>query len=513
MFGGLTKTSSRIAIAAALGLAFGGYAMSTPAQAADFGGDCCADLEERVAELEATTVRKGNKKVSVTLSGWVVKNMSWYDSGQHGFAVGDKDYDLASRFALTGSAAIAPGWSAGYNLTVTVPGATYGVNSSANNDYAGVNSRLYGGTYGVINTLYSYMYVKSDTYGTLNWGHLSPASDNPAVLADISGTVIESNSVIFEGGGLSLRPTGGASFGSWNQVLLCSSGVAPGADCLGAAQEALRYDSPTWAGFRFETSYGTAGVVPSILDSDAGMTNTDAFFIHPRTSDSMFWDIAAFYNDDWGDFRVSAAYAYTWLESNPLNGGEQDYHQVGGTLMHVPSGLGIYATGNWEITSNARASCLSAALPTGGAANDGTGTTSTAGTCLANLVNTQPLPNTDSWGVKPFIKRTWNPLGATVLYGEYYQYNDFYGLANAGAGIGGFLPNCPSGSCQITDTQVDRWGLGVVQEVDAAAMHLYARWQHLSMEEFKFTDTVNGTNHSQGFTDNDLFQVGGIIFF
>jgi hypothetical protein len=31
----------------------------TPAIAADLGGDCCADLEERVAELEATTARKG----------------------------------------------------------------------------------------------------------------------------------------------------------------------------------------------------------------------------------------------------------------------------------------------------------------------------------------------------------------------------------------------------------------------------------------------------------------------
>ena len=82
MFGGLTKTSSRIAIAAALGMTLGGFAMSaTPAKAADLGGDCCADLEERVAELEATTVRKGNKKVSVTLSGWVVKLGSWWDDG------------------------------------------------------------------------------------------------------------------------------------------------------------------------------------------------------------------------------------------------------------------------------------------------------------------------------------------------------------------------------------------------------------------------------------------------
>ena len=56
MFGGLTKTSSRIAIAAAFGM-FGAYAMSTPANAADFGGDCCADLEERVAELAGNLQR------------------------------------------------------------------------------------------------------------------------------------------------------------------------------------------------------------------------------------------------------------------------------------------------------------------------------------------------------------------------------------------------------------------------------------------------------------------------
>ena len=107
MFGGLTKTSSRIAIAAALGFTLGGYAMSTPAKAADLGGDCCADLEERVAELEATTVRKGNKKVSVTLSGWVVKTINWWDDeDESSFVVGDKDYDLASRFAITGSSLV-----------------------------------------------------------------------------------------------------------------------------------------------------------------------------------------------------------------------------------------------------------------------------------------------------------------------------------------------------------------------------------------------------------------------
>ncbi|MGK2922491.1 MAG: porin, partial [Methyloceanibacter sp.] len=423
---------------------------------------------------------------------------NWYDSGfGNGFAVGDKDYDLASRFAITGSATIAPGWSAGYNMTITAPGSTFGVNSNSVNEYAGVNSRLGGTTYGTINTLYSYMYVKSDTYGTLNWGHLSPASDNPAVLADISGTVIESNAVLFEGGGLQLRPSGAAgAVGAFNHFLLCSSAVAPGADCFGAAEEAVRYDSPTFGGFRIEASYGTANVVPAILDNDSYLSNSGTGLIpHPNTSDSNFADIAAFYNGDWGNFKISAAYAYTWLEANPLNGGEQDYHQVGGTVMHVPSGLGIYALGNWEFTSGPNGNLFPGGAPLVGGAN---------------------LPNTDSWGVKPFIKRTWNPLGATILYGEYYQYNDMYGLANVagpGGNVASALPNCPSGLCNVVGSEVERWGLGAVQEIDSAAMHLFARWQHLDGPDVTIVDTTTGTNFSQGFEDNDLFQVGGIIFF
>jgi hypothetical protein len=55
---------SRLLVAAGAALLIGAH---VPAKAADLGGDCCSDLEDRVAELEATTVRKGNKKVSVTL--------------------------------------------------------------------------------------------------------------------------------------------------------------------------------------------------------------------------------------------------------------------------------------------------------------------------------------------------------------------------------------------------------------------------------------------------------------
>jgi hypothetical protein len=488
MLGGLERTSSRIAIAAALGLIVGGYAMSTPAKAQGYGGDCCADLEERVAELEATTVRKGNKKVSITISGWVVKSMNWWDDGRSSnFVVGDKDYDLASRFAITGSATIAPGWSAGYNLTVTTGATTWGIPGNQFDEYSSVNGALYGNNYADINTLYSYIYVKSDTWGTLNWGHLSPASDNPAVLADISGTVIESNGVGFEGAGFLLRPKKQDSFTAltWASYWNCSSLNAPGTDCFGVAQPAVRYDSPTWGGFRFETSYGTSYVVNSLGASVA------------RTQDENFWDFAAFYNEDWGSFKISLAGAYTWMEGNPLTGGEEDYTQVGGTLMHTPTGLGIYGYGNWESVDGRK-------------------------------LNGARVADTDSWGVKPFWKTNWSPLGATIMYGEYYQYNDFYGAVAGNdhcfagfasqTGIGNYCGGAPlfQRSVTVDGSELQRWGLGVVQEVDAAAMHIWARWQHQEVDvDYIGFDNVTGDSERvrQSFDEFDFFQVGGIIFF
>src|SRR5271156_3147543 len=75
MYGGLKKSASRLALVAAAGV------LSTNAFAADLGGDCCADLEERVAELEATTARKGNRKMNLTVTGQVTRNIMYFNDG------------------------------------------------------------------------------------------------------------------------------------------------------------------------------------------------------------------------------------------------------------------------------------------------------------------------------------------------------------------------------------------------------------------------------------------------
>ncbi len=555
MFGELTKTSSRIAIAAALGLVVGGFAFkATPARAADLGGDCCADLEERVAELEATTVRKGNKKVSVTLSGWVVKSFNVWDDGDLTSAfVGDKGYDLGSRFAITGSATIAPGWSAGFNLTVL---ATSDLFATAGTLAASNQFDESGGTWGAdAKTLYSFIYIKSDKWGTLNWGKLSPASDNPAVLADISGTVIESNSVFFEGASFQMRAKGAnnGTYGNlsglaWQDFLLCQGlALGIGTDCFGAAMPAVRYDSPTWGGFRFETSWGKQ-------DLTGGGT------FNP-TPEYNFWDIAAFYTADWNSIKLSVAAAYTWQESSALYGyldpgacdwpggvcykdsdtlHEDNLFQIGASILHKPSGLGIYGMYQTEKTGGSQYHFIGF--------DDLSSTIGPFGNPVFFKINN---PETDAWYVKPFWRKTWTPAGATTIFGEYGQYNDQF---NAGGGSlcgafdglfgtnvdhfcnSGDFPNwtVPNGnigqSVFVTGSEVQRWGLGVVQEINSAAMHVFARWQHQTADVTLTGFTANNefgqicpvgdcpvsyskSHVGQSFDDWDLFQVGGIIFF
>src|SRR5512136_916383 len=92
--------------------------------AGDRGGSrcCCAELEERVAELEATAARKGNRKVSLTISGWVNEAVfGWDDGTSHGVYQGTNSLEQ-SRFRFTGEAKINKDWSAGFILEVGVQG-------------------------------------------------------------------------------------------------------------------------------------------------------------------------------------------------------------------------------------------------------------------------------------------------------------------------------------------------------------------------------------------------------
>jgi hypothetical protein len=179
--------------------------------------------------------------------------------------------------------------------------------------------------------------------------------------------------------------------------------------------------------------------------------------------------------------------------------------------MHVPSGLFIY--GMWQQEENHGTKLGGGAYDTG-YANLGTN---------GKIASTAQNRN-NVWYLKGGIKRNWNPLGATVLFGEYGQYQDQYsGWCTMGTAVGcmttfqvgEFGTAGSSVTANITGSEVDRWGLGAVQEIDSAAMHLFAKYQHLEMDlSGSFVDYDTGDRvGTPGFKDQDLFQIGGVIFF
>ena len=154
------KNRSSLLVAAALICALASVPLlSKSARAADLGGDCCTDLEERVVELEATTVRKGNKKVSVTLYGQVNRAaLFWDDGAEKNAYVVDNNYE-SSRFGVKGSAKTGFGdWLAGYRLEVEPTEA----NSAKLNQFDDNNTN---DSAGPLNVRHSYLYLNSKKYG------------------------------------------------------------------------------------------------------------------------------------------------------------------------------------------------------------------------------------------------------------------------------------------------------------------------------------------------------------
>src|SRR6476469_7514631 len=162
MLGGLSLRHSVLIATAATALM--GLFAHEPVKAADLGGDCCADLEERVAELEATTGRKGNKKVSVTLYGQVNRAaLFWDDGAEQNTYVVDNNYE-SSRFGFKGSAKTGFGdWVGGYRLEVEPTGA----NSARLDQFDDNNAD---DSNGPLFVRHSFMYLSSKKYGEVRLG-------------------------------------------------------------------------------------------------------------------------------------------------------------------------------------------------------------------------------------------------------------------------------------------------------------------------------------------------------
>ena len=420
------KKYSLSALAAA-GLLVGGLS-ATSASAADLGGNCCADLEERIAELEATTVRKGNRKVSLTISGWVAEQVTFWDDGVESNAyVGGIGTTLGTNVKFTGQASIAPGWTAGYVLHLEADGSdTLAGTNQDRPDGPG----LYTGNTNYVQTLQSYWFIKSEHLGKLGIGLQSMVSDNLAILVDGSGSLVPANWVTFDVGGFAYRRTDG---GISNTTIIGQS-CNGGGDCYGVPANSIRYDSPTFAGFSVSAAWGEDDV----------------------------WDVGGRYAGEFWGFKVAGAVSYgetTAGNNGPVAAGggvlfqpDSQYTQAGLYIQHVPTGIfGLVNYGNLDIGANGSA---------------------------------DPRES-ETWYFKAGLRQRWTPLGHTVLYGEYDQNQD-------GARTG---------------SESDFWGLGVVQEIDNAAMSLW-----LSYREFSAEDGLTGVAHEE-LQDFQMIKFGALINF
>jgi hypothetical protein len=411
---------------------------------------CCADLEERVAELEATTARKGNRKVSLQVYGQVNQMvLFWDDGGMNDVFIASNDVSQ-DRFGFRGSAKIDSDWSAGYVIEIGVKTAATGDLSQfadvseasllfANPDNASGDDL--GSSGGALR--HAYWYIDSKSLGRLTVGQTDTPSSSTFTLTLANMVAVEADPTNM-GASFRIRGDGGdLSNVFWLNLMHPTQGSV-------SRQSEIMYTSPEFAGFQFKAAWG----------------------------EDDFWAVSLQYAGEFSGFRLAAKVAYleatdagqvgtatgqvtgTALSNNPKltencilaqpDPTDDSTHRevdcnhwvVGASLMHVPTGLFV-SGGYVSHTDNNRQQYI--------------------------LTNTAD-DNDTAWYVQGGIEQKFFALGRTTLYGEYgEQENGNLGL------IHGALED-------YGGTTMSYWGLGIVQNIEAAAMDMYLFYRNLSVE-------------------------------
>jgi Gram-negative porin len=422
MIGGLHKSASTLAILAAAGLLVGGVAFSPKvARAADLGGDCCADLEERVAELEATTARKGNKKVSLTITGRVAASMTWWT--ESGAPVSTKDngpFDHSSdlyfgdhtgngpQIILKGEGKISSDLAAGYYIELGVTALSGGTHNGCPSDESGPlgDDKCSGDTQASHQTkgdagtsAATYVYLTSKQMGQLQLGRVDNAGDQ--YFANFNGAWMGGQTANRAGGSFNLRDKNGdfvdgLTYGNFISTL------EPG------GENGLRYISPSFGGFSFNASVG---------------------------GDDQ-WGAGANYSNTFKTVSVKAGIGYGAFSRVDSFG--QKTADVGnaGNLLGISAGIkesgsGLFLEAAWS----------RAALNTPGA-NDPT-----------------------NWLIEGGWAKNVSGMGDTTIYGIYDKTNDAINKTQT-----------------LNGTSGTNWTFGIDQKIDAAASHLFLTYENLAFD-------------------------------
>lgn len=404
-------------LAVALILAGG---IAGPARAADLGGACCLDLEERIAELEAMDARKGGRKVSLTVSGlvsWPI--MVWDDGQQTGAYIVTNDVKRP-RLRFDGAGKIDDRRSAGYVLEIgpQPPPGIYPMDQHA-----------FIAATGFQEVRMSYFWMKDAQLGQVSLGLQSQATDNATeVTLANTGMVVTPGLPLMLGyvkrGFLMRRDDGVLTTMRFGDLLLKGRTDIWGE---GHRWNVVRYDTPVIGGFSFAVSWGEDNAK----------------------------DAALRYAGDWGRLRVSSAIGvakYTDGDSPNIRGcafinarNDVDCWEVGGSvaLMDMPTGLFLNAAAGYGKDENVHA-----------------------------LYNHAPGVDDDEtfYYLVGGIERQWLDIGKTTLFGQYWH-------KNVGAGVlwsGVKVDATPLGAQPyVSGADVTIYGASIVQSL-ADGVDVYA---------------------------------------
>lgn len=276
-----------IAAAAAVGL------IAYNAKAADLGGSCCADIEERVAELEATVARKGNRKVKLTISGEISKALLWHDIpglvGENAFRVIDNQ-NSGSKLRVAGEAQTAPGIKVGFMVEL-------GIDETAGN-LLGAGSLVNDFT-----VRHSVVWAEG-ALGKVSLGRTSTATDG-IVEIDLGNSNIAS------------LPMSAEPLYTYSGLPGMGLAIYNPAGFDGSRANIVRYDTPTVGGFYASASWGGG----------------------QSASGDDVWDVALRYAGEGAGFRFAAGAGYRVEQFSAFGANDMKTLAGSASLLHVGSGL------------------------------------------------------------------------------------------------------------------------------------------------------------------------------
>src|SRR5215510_7877029 len=283
-------------------------ARSNPARGEALPTSCCDDLEERLAELETTSVRSGTHKLSFRLYGQVNRALLlWKDGFDSSDHVVD-NHTSSTRFGFVGQATIKPGLTASYRLEIEAAYPASDQIFNAPNGHTGIpegSNRL--------EIRHNHWTLASKDLGGLSVGYQSPATDDLTIInlgSQMNDAPVHYNNAFRIR--LDLAKPAIITDLTWGQI-------AHNVDSLRG--NFVRYDTPVVAGF--------------LLSAAA---NED------------IWDVALRYQKEANAFRFAGGIGY-------MQDAERQFQDLRGSasLIHDPSGLYLSLAGGVRNATHALA--------------------------------------------------------------------------------------------------------------------------------------------------------------